>query len=270
MATERHDEGWVSRLVAVFLQGNLSVLLILVMLVIFAAIVAAIALGLLSQLWHRAIVLEGHALRAAVRRGWQLLRQRLGDVVLMGLMVFALGLVWAIVLVPVVFLLLAVAAVGGGLPALLAYAATSLATEGAVPWIAALVVGLPIFIVIMALPLAILGGLARFRTVLKPMTLGWILVSQVFPTILVIIPLFIILKQLGLLDALPGLTVVYVVFTLPFCLWMLIGFVSNIPRELEEAGAMDGAGRLRILVSIVFPLLRPGVVATALFAFISS
>ena len=91
-----------------------------------------------------------------------------------------------------------------------------------------------------------------------------------FPTILVIIPLFLILKQFKLIDSLTGLTIVYVVFTLPFCLWMLIGFVTNIPVELEEAGAMDGAGRLRILVSIVFPLLRPGVVATALFAFISS
>ena len=125
-----------------------------------------------------------------------------------------------------------------------------------------------ILTVALALPAAY--GLARFRTVLRPITLGWILVSQVFPTILVIIPLFLILKQFLLIDSLVGLTIVYVVFTLPFCLWMLIGFVSNIPRELEEAGAIDGAGRLRILVSIVFPLLRPGVVATALFAFISA
>lgn len=113
-------------------------------------------------------------------------------------------------------------------------------------------------------------ALARFRTVLRPVTMGWILVSQVFPTILVIIPLFLILKQFDLVDTLPGLTVVYVVFTLPFCLWMLIGFVSAIPRDLEEAGAMDGASRLRILVSIVMPLLRPGIIATALFAFISA
>ncbi len=125
-----------------------------------------------------------------------------------------------------------------------------------------------ILTVALALPAAY--GLARFRTVLRPVTLGWVLVSQVFPTILVIIPLFLILKQFQLVDSLTGLTIVYVVFTLPFCLWMLIGFVSNIPRELEEAAAIDGAGRLRILRSIVFPLLRPGVVATALFAFISS
>jgi multiple sugar transport system permease protein len=122
--------------------------------------------------------------------------------------------------------------------------------------------------VALALPAAY--GLARFRTFLRPITLGWVLISQVFPTILVIIPLFLILNQFGLVDALPGLTIVYVVFTLPFCLWMLIGFVANIPVDLEEAGAMDGASRVRILVSIVFPLLRPGVVATALFAFISS
>jgi multiple sugar transport system permease protein len=122
--------------------------------------------------------------------------------------------------------------------------------------------------VLLALPAAY--GLARFKTFLRPVTLGWVLVSQVFPTILVIIPLFLILKQFELIDSLPGLTIVYVVFTMPFCLWMLMGFVANIPRDLEEAAAIDGANRLRILISIVFPLLRPGVVATALFAFISS
>ena len=129
-------------------------------------------------------------------------------------------------------------------------------------------VGTTVLTVVVCLPASY--ALARFRTVLRPITLGWILISQVFPTILVIIPLFLILKQLQLVDSLPGLVIVYVVFTLPFCLWMLLGFVSAIPIELEEAGAMDGAGRLRILVSIVMPLLRPGIVATALFAFISS
>jgi multiple sugar transport system permease protein len=122
--------------------------------------------------------------------------------------------------------------------------------------------------IVLALPAAY--GLARFRTVLRPVTLGWILVSQVFPTILIIIPLFLILKQFGLVNHLGGLTIVYVVFILPFALWMLIGFVASIPRDLEEAGALDGASRLRILLSIVLPLMRPGIVATALFAFISS
>ncbi len=129
--------------------------------VIFVAIVVSIALSLLRQFWHRAVVLEGRNVNAAVRRGWQLLRQRLGDVVVMGLILFALGLAWAVVLVPVVFLLVVVAAIGGGLPALLAYAVTGLLAQGATPWIAAAIVGLPIFIVVMAIPLVLLGGLVQ-------------------------------------------------------------------------------------------------------------
>jgi multiple sugar transport system permease protein len=125
-----------------------------------------------------------------------------------------------------------------------------------------------IFTVLLALPAAY--GLARFKTFLRPVTLGWVLVSQVFPTILIIVPLFLILKQFQLINSLLGLVIVYVVFTLPFALWMLIGFVANIPRELEEAASVDGAGRLTILRTIVFPLLRPGVVATAMFAFIAA
>ena len=125
-------------------------------------------------------------------------------------------------------------------------------------------------VLVTALALPAAYGLARYKTFLRPVTLGWVLVSQVFPTILIIVPLFLILKQFQLIDSLPGLTIVYVVFTLPFALWMLIGFVANIPKELEEAAAVDGASRLRILVSIVFPLLRPGIVATAMFAFIAA
>jgi hypothetical protein len=133
----------------------------LAVVVIFVAIVAGIALSLLLQLWHRAVVLEDRNINAAVRRGWQLLRQHLGDVVVMGLILFALALAWTIVLVPVIFLLVAVAAIGGGLPALLVYAVASLIAQGTTPWIAAAIVGLPIFIVVMAIPLAILGGLAQ-------------------------------------------------------------------------------------------------------------
>jgi hypothetical protein len=133
----------------------------LAVVVIFVAIVVGIALSLLVQFWHRAVVLEDRNVNAAVRRGWQLVRQRLGDVVVMALILFALGLAWAIVMVPVIFLLLAVAAIGAGLPALLVYAVGSLIAQGATPWIAAAIVGVPIFIVIMAIPLAVLGGLMQ-------------------------------------------------------------------------------------------------------------
>ncbi|HEV8669544.1 MAG TPA: carbohydrate ABC transporter permease [Candidatus Limnocylindria bacterium] len=128
--------------------------------------------------------------------------------------------------------------------------------------------GSAILTVLVALPAAY--GLARHATVLRRLTMSWILVSQIFPLILIIIPLFLILKTLHLLDSLTGLLVVYLVWSLPFTLWMLQSYVKAIPIELEEAASIDGAGRVRILRSIVLPLLAPGLVVAALFAFISA
>ncbi len=125
-----------------------------------------------------------------------------------------------------------------------------------------------ILVTIVAMPAAY--ALARFRTRMRGVALGWILVSQVFPTILIVIPLFLILQQFGLNNTLLGLIVVYLVWSLPFALWLLQGYVAGIPKDLEEAAAVDGAGRLRVLVSIVLPLLLPGIVATALFSFVSA
>jgi multiple sugar transport system permease protein len=125
-----------------------------------------------------------------------------------------------------------------------------------------------VLVILLALPAAY--ALARFRTRLRLAANIWILISQVFPVILVVIPLFLILKQFSLVNTLPGLVIVYLTYSLPFALWMLQGYVAGIPVDLEEAGAIDGAGRLRVLRSIVLPLLLPGVVATGMFTFISS
>ncbi|MFI6707877.1 carbohydrate ABC transporter permease [Nonomuraea sp. NPDC050478] len=122
--------------------------------------------------------------------------------------------------------------------------------------------------VAVALPAAY--ALARYQGVLKRIALGWVLVSQVFPFILIIIPLFMVMRELDLVNTLAGLVAVHVTFTLPFALWMLQGYVRSVPRELEEAAAVDGAGRIRAIVKVVAPLLAPGVVATLLFSFISS
>jgi multiple sugar transport system permease protein len=123
-------------------------------------------------------------------------------------------------------------------------------------------------VILISLPAAY--ALARFKGMLRTLGTGWILVSQVFPVILVILPLFLILRTMQLTDSLVGLTLVHTTYTLPFALWMLQGYVAAIPGELEEAGAMDGASRLEVLRRIVFPLLMPGIVATAMFAFVSS
>ncbi|MEU9014395.1 carbohydrate ABC transporter permease [Streptomyces sp. NPDC048479] len=122
--------------------------------------------------------------------------------------------------------------------------------------------------VVIATPMAY--AMARNRNKLSAAATGWVVVSQAFPFVLVIIPLFLILKNLHLINTLFGLIMVYVVWSLPFALWMLVGYVRAVPRELEEAASVDGAGKLRTLVSVTAPLLAPGIVATALFAFITA
>ncbi|MEV6168826.1 carbohydrate ABC transporter permease [Streptomyces sp. NPDC051954] len=128
--------------------------------------------------------------------------------------------------------------------------------------------GAAVIAVLIATPMAYV--MARHRTRLAQAATGWVVVSQAFPIVLVIIPLFLVLKNLRLINSVPGLVMVYVVWALPFALWMLVGYVRAVPAELEEAAAVDGAGRLRTLVSVTAPLLAPGIVATALFAFITA
>ncbi len=122
--------------------------------------------------------------------------------------------------------------------------------------------------VIIALPGAY--ALARFQSALNRAVLGWILTSQIFPAILIMIPLYVLLRSLGLTDSLPGLALVYVVWSLPFVLWMLHGYLKSIPVDLEEAAAIDGATRVQIIFRILLPTLLPALGAATLFTFISA
>ncbi|WP_395364750.1 carbohydrate ABC transporter permease [Streptomyces sp. YH02] len=137
------------------------------------------------------------------------------------------------------------------------------AANSAVAAVAAAVIAVAV-----ATPLAYVT--ARHRGRLASAATGWVVISQAFPFVLVIIPLFLILKNLHLVNSVLGLVLVYVVWSLPFALWMLTGYVRAVPAELEEAAAVDGAGRLRTLVSVTAPLLLPGIIATALFAFVTA
>jgi multiple sugar transport system permease protein len=112
--------------------------------------------------------------------------------------------------------------------------------------------------------------LARRKGLITRLGLGWILLSQMFPLILIIIPLFLLLKNLKLTDSHVGLILVYVVWALPFILWMLQSYVRGIPRDVEEAATVDGATRFQIVTGIIAPLLLPGIVVTTLFAFITA
>ena len=112
--------------------------------------------------------------------------------------------------------------------------------------------------------------LARQKGLIARLGLGWILLSQMFPLILIIVPLFLLLRDIHLTDSHAGLVFVYMVWTLPFVLWMLQSYVRGIPRDLEEAAMVDGAGRLFVLRTVILPLLAPGIVVTSLFAFVTA
>jgi multiple sugar transport system permease protein len=112
--------------------------------------------------------------------------------------------------------------------------------------------------------------LARTRGLVSKLGLAWILISQMFPLILIIIPLFLVLRDLHLTNTHTGLVLVYLVWALPFILWMLQSYIRAIPHDLEEAAAIDGAKRMQIVVRVIAPLLAPGIVVTLLFAFISA
>ena len=115
-------------------------------------------------------------------------------------------------------------------------------------------------------------ALARFRL---PYDLDrrlslWILSTRMFPAIVTAVPLFLMMRDLRLLDTKTSLIIVYTAFNLPFVVWMMRGFFDEVPRDLEEAALVDGDSRFGALVRVVLPLVAPGLAATAVFCLIVS
>jgi len=98
----------------------------------------------------------------------------------------------------------------------------------------------------------------------------WILSTRMFPAIVTAVPLFLMMRDLRLLNTRASLIVVYTAFNLPFVVWMMRGFFADLPRDLEEAALVDGDSRLGALVRVVLPLVAPGLAATAVFCLIIS
>jgi arabinogalactan oligomer/maltooligosaccharide transport system permease protein len=96
------------------------------------------------------------------------------------------------------------------------------------------------------------------------------LITQMFPGVVMAIPLYILLDEIGLLDSLMGLSLVYATTAIPFCTWNMKGYFDTIPVELEEAARMDGASRWVTFYRIVLPLSRPALVVTGLFSFMTA
>ncbi len=113
-------------------------------------------------------------------------------------------------------------------------------------------------------------SLSRFRFPVREPGMQLLLVTQMFPATLMLVPLYSILQTLGLLDSLGGLVLVYATSSLPFCVWMLKGYFDTLPRELEEAALMDGASQWQVFYKIVLPLARPALAVTALFSFMTA
>ena len=97
-----------------------------------------------------------------------------------------------------------------------------------------------------------------------------LLVTQMFPGVVMAIPLYIIISKLGLNNSIAGLVLVYSTTSIPFCIWMLKGYFDTIPKALEEAAVIDGASRWTIFTKLILPLARPAIAVTALFSFMTA
>jgi N,N'-diacetylchitobiose transport system permease protein len=113
-------------------------------------------------------------------------------------------------------------------------------------------------------------ALAKYRFGGRKLFIVLMIGIQMLPQAGLIIPLYVLLARYHQVNALTGVVITYMTFALPFCVWTLRGFVINIPKELEEAAMVDGNTRLGAFLRILLPLAAPGLVATSVFAFITS
>ncbi|HXC84488.1 MAG TPA: carbohydrate ABC transporter permease [Trebonia sp.] len=111
-------------------------------------------------------------------------------------------------------------------------------------------------------------AVARFRFRFRSTYLIMLLIVQMVPQQALVIALYLDFRKVNLLDSLIGLSLLYITFSLPVTIWMLRNFVAAVPRELEQAAAIDGAGPFQVFWKVLLPLVAPGLVTTSVFAFI--
>jgi arabinogalactan oligomer/maltooligosaccharide transport system permease protein len=113
-------------------------------------------------------------------------------------------------------------------------------------------------------------ALSRFRFAGRGAMLSGILVTQMFPATMLLLPLYIVLIKLGLLNSYLGIVVIYTATALPFCVWQMKGYYDTIPASLEEAARIDGASPWQAFYKVILPLAAPALVITALFSFMTA
>jgi multiple sugar transport system permease protein len=122
----------------------------------------------------------------------------------------------------------------------------------------------------LALALPAAYAFSRFRFPFRRALRVQFLVVNMFPVVLLILPLFLIMRSLGLLDTYLALILGHATFTLPFAIWLMTSYIDAIPPDLDEAAMIDGASRMQVLWLVLLPLVAPGLVAVGIYLFIAS
>jgi len=129
-------------------------------------------------------------------------------------------------------------------------------------------IGTTIVTMIMAVPAAY--ALARLRVPGKRFAGFYVLATQMLPPVGIIIPYFLILRNIGWMDTYQGIILIYLSFSLPFAIWLLVSYFEDIPFEMEEAAYIDGASRWKTLWRIIIPQVRGGIAVTVVFVFLNA
>ncbi len=126
------------------------------------------------------------------------------------------------------------------------------------------------FTVVLAIPIATMAAysFSRFRLTGETAMLVIILATQFVPAVVIILPFFVMFRDIGLLDTRIGLILVNLAIVMPFAIWMIKGFIDGIPLDTEEAAMVDGSSRLQVIRNIVLPMAAPGLLTAGIFCFI--
>ena len=125
---------------------------------------------------------------------------------------------------------------------------------------------------LLAITISCLGayGIVRFMPRLGNAITRVLITTYMFPAILLAVPYSIIMGKLGLVNNRIGLIIVYMTFSVPYAVWLLVGFFKTVPLEIEEAARVDGATKIQTFTKVVMPIVAPGVVAVAIYTFINA
>lgn len=113
-------------------------------------------------------------------------------------------------------------------------------------------------------------ALSRLRLPAKQASGFYVLATQMLPPVGLIIPYYLVLQRLGLLDSFTGMSAIYLTFSLPFAIWLMVSYFEDVPLEMEEAALLDRAGRLRTLLYVILPQVRGGIAVTTIFVFLNA